>query len=57
MRLIIYLAWGHEELQMVLVIHKELESDPNYKNNFMELSRCMKLSSYDRNNNQCRQQV
>ena len=54
MRLIICLAWGHEELQMVLVIHKELESDPNYKNNFMELSRCMKLSGYDRNNNQCR---
>ena len=38
MRLIMYLAWGHEELQMVLVIHKELEADPNYKNNFMELS-------------------
>ena len=57
MRLIIYLTWGHEELQTVLVIHKELESDPNYKNNFMELSQHKKLSGYYRNNNQCRQQV
>ena len=38
MSLFTYLAWGHEELQTVLVIHKELEADPNYKNNSMELS-------------------
>ena len=41
----------------MLVIYKDLQSDPCDKNNFMELSRRMKISGYDRNKNQCQQQA
>ena len=41
----------------VLCLFKGIQLDPNFKNNFKELARRMTDSGWNRDNNQCRQQV
>ena len=50
-------AWINDEMCDVLLIFKSIQLDPNYKNNYKELSRRMADAGWNRDNNQCRQQV
>ena len=53
----LYSGWKYDELVDVLYIFKQIQLDPNFKNNYKELARCMLDAGWARNNDQCRQQV
>ena len=50
-------AWSPDELCDVLLLFKQIQLDPNFKNNYKELARRMTDSGWARDNNQCCQQV
>ena len=41
----------------VLLLFKSILLDPIFRNNYKELARCMSDAGWNRDNNQCRQQV
>ena len=51
------LDWTNDELADVLYLFRVIQLDPNYRNNYKELSRRMKDCGWDRDNNQCRHQI
>ena len=50
-------GWKYDELVDVLYIFKQIQLDPNFKNNYKELARRLLDAGWTRNNDQCRQQV
>ena len=51
------LDWQFDEQSDVLLFKKLTDNDKNFRGNYMEIARRMCEAGWDRNNNQCRQQV
>ena len=57
MLFMLHAVWSPDEMCDVLCLFKSIQLDPNFKNNYKELARRMTDSGWNRDNNQCRQQV
>ena len=53
----LFTEWVHDEQVDVMETYRDMMLEGIYKNNFKELSKRMIDMGWDRNNNQCRQQV
>ena len=51
------LDWKHDELADVLYLFRVIQLDPNYRNNYKELSRWLVDCGWQRDNNQCCHQI
>ena len=53
----VLIVWSPDEMCDVLLLFKTIQLDPIFKNNYKELARRMSDAGWNRDNNQCRQQV